>query len=343
MPASGDPHERLMPRQGDEAFRESPPPPTRSGRTDAYRTQLVLLLATLVSVFMAGAMYEYPEAEAFSLLGVLVHLYRGWPFAVPLMAILLAHELGHYIAARYHGVRASLPYFLPLPFLSPFGTMGAVIAMRAPIRSPNALLDIGAAGPLAGMVVAIPVLVIGLAQSEVHPLTGGGLLEGQSLLYLAIKRLVVGAIPPGHDVFVTSTAFAGWAGLLVTVVNLLPVGQLDGGHIAYALLGPRQDRLARVLHASLPLLFLYNLLLYERGEPGMVWLVWFFLLMLIRRASGKKHPPTDPGALTAGRRLVGALCLLLFVLLFMPTPMRGPDPLQLEPWMPLIEQHLPPS
>ncbi len=284
---------------------------------------LALFLATLASLFLTGALQGFPAAEAFSWRGLLRHLPEAWSFAVPLMSILICHEFGHYFAARLHGVPASLPYFIPLPFLSPFGTMGAVISMPERIRSRNALLDIGAAGPLAGLVVAIPVLAIGLAHSPiVRP--NGGWVEGQSLFYSALKRLVLGPIPAGHDVLLSPMAFAGWAGLFVTVLNLLPVAQLDGGHIAYALFGPRQNTLARFLHATLPVVFLYNLIRYRHLEPGLIWLVWFVLLALLTRATGGNHPPTesDAGELTRGRRAVAILCLILFAVLFMPTPMR---------------------
>ena len=254
---------------------------------------------------------------------------------MPLLAILVTHELGHYVAARVHRVDASLPYFIPLPFLSPFGTMGAVIGMRGRIRSRDALLDIGASGPLAGMCVAIPVLIAGLMESKVLPVTGSGLQEGQCLLYLALKRLVCGPIPPGSDVFLTPMAFAGWAGLLVTMLNLVPVGQLDGGHIAYALFGTRQNRYARVLHALLLVMFAVNVVRFvgpvvvhrawaglgQAVENSVFWLIWYVLTGAIQRAGGGDHPPTEPGELHPVRKALAVLSLVLFVLLFMPTPM----------------------
>jgi membrane-associated protease RseP (regulator of RpoE activity) len=291
-----------------------------------------LFAATVLSVFLMGAIYAAPKDATGSLRGLLLALPHGWPFAVPLLSILLCHELGHYFAARYHRVPASLPYFIPLPLLSPFGTMGAVISMPERIRSRDALLDIGAAGPLAGLAVAVPVLAVGLLQSPiVQP--SGGWLEGQSLFYLGLKRLVLGPIPPGHDVLLGPMAFAGWAGLLVTVLNLMPIGQLDGGHIGYALLGPTQNKVARWLLFGLPLVFLYNLTRFRQVEPGLVWLVWFVLLSLLGRATGGNHPPTEPGELGRGRRAVAVGCLVVFVLLFMPTPMREGDPAPLDTWV----------
>jgi membrane-associated protease RseP (regulator of RpoE activity) len=296
----------------------------------SYRRPLVLFLITVVSVFSAGVPFGQsgnPQAWL-----------EAWTFAVPLLAILLAHEFGHFIAAVLHGVPASLPYFIPMP-IGLIGTMGAVIGMRDRIRSRNALLDIGAAGPLAGMIVALPVLAIGLSLSEVQPLGPGGYLqEGQSLLYLLMKRLFVGRIPDGSDVQLHPTAFAGWAGLLITMINLLPWGQLDGGHIAFALFGERQHALARWLRRALLLLFGYNLAVFVlpvlRGTStmpyaqalvnSMFWLMWFGITALLAFLSrGADHPPFDGGALTKGRRAIAWLCLVLFVVLFMPTPIAN--------------------
>ena len=299
-----------------------------------WSIHLGLFLLTVITVLAAGAGFSDAAPAQPGLRGTLEHIWSGWTFAVPLLAILLVHEFGHYFAARAHGVAASLPYFIPLPRLGLLGTMGAVIVMPNRIKSRNALLDIGAAGPLAGMVVAIPVLVIGLLQSRVAPVSGAGLLEGQSLLYLGLKRVLLGPIPPGHDVFLSPTAFAGWAGLLLTMINLLPVAQLDGGHIAYALLGPRQHRVGRVLHLLLLVAAGWNFAiflppalaagtedaLWQAIGNSSFWLTWFALVYGLRRLGGE-HPPTDPGELTPGRRVVAVASLALFVLLFMPTPL----------------------
>jgi membrane-associated protease RseP (regulator of RpoE activity) len=319
----------------EDVFGSNPPPEPEPSRR-RWHVNALLFLATVVSVFAAGATHA-PEDGALSTFGDFVRaLLTGWTFAVPLLLILLFHEFGHYIAARIHRVDASLPYFLPLPILSPFGTMGAVIAMRGRIRSRNALLDIGASGPLAGLVVAIPVLVVGLSLSTVGPPGDHYVQEGQSLLYLLLKRVVLGPIPEGQDVQLHPTALAGWAGLLVTMLNLLPWGQLDGGHVAYALFGPRQHGFARLFRASLVPMFLYNaarflLPAFERHAHGtelaiavsnsMFWLMWFIALGVISRISGgARHPPTEPGELSPARRIVAAVTLAFFVLLFMPTP-----------------------
>lgn len=297
----------------------------------------LLFIATSGSVLWTGARMTNGWQAPTSL----AELLGGWVYAVPLMAILTCHELGHYIAARRHGVPASLPYFLPLPEVSPFGTLGAVIAMPERIRSRNALLDIGAAGPLAGLCVALPVLILGLSLSPVQAQSAGYYVqEGQSLLYVLLKYLVKGPIPGGHDVMLHPTATAGWVGLFVTMINLLPWGQLDGGHIAFALLGPVQNRIARLVRLSVLLFFGYNLLTFVgpvlTGHSQMplalafgnslTWLVWFGLLSLLGRTMGHDHPPVEAGELSPARRGVAVGCLLLFVLLFMPTPLASHAP-----------------
>jgi membrane-associated protease RseP (regulator of RpoE activity) len=282
-----------------------------------------LFAATVVSIFVTAV-------------GTYHGVAGGAAFMGSLLAILLTHEFGHFLYARHHRVNASLPYFIPLPLLSPFGTMGAVILMRDRIKSRNALVDIGASGPLAGMIVAVPLLMYGLAHSEIKPITEGDWQEGQSILYLLLKRVVVGPIPDGYDVFLHPVAFAGWGGLLVTMLNLLPIGQLDGGHVAYALFGSRQDFYSKILRWSLlalvPINLAYQMLPVLHGENARAlfgkgvqssasWLVWFVVLTLLDRLSGGRHPPTEPGTLSPARRVVAIGTLILFVLLFMPTPM----------------------
>jgi membrane-associated protease RseP (regulator of RpoE activity) len=300
-----------------------------------YALPLLLFVLTLLSVFWTGAAEADPSLAESLNPRRLLEIWHGWAFAVPLMAILIAHESGHYVAARLHRVPASLPFFIPLPLLSPFGTMGAVIGMSGRIRSRVALLDIGAAGPIAGMVVALPVLAFGLSQSVIAPNSGHYTQEGQSLLYMFMKRVFAGPIPDGSDVHLHPTAYAGWVGLLVTMINLLPWGQLDGGHIAFALFGERQNTIARWLRHGLLLLFAYNLLKFvgpvvlHHSSLGygyalsnsLFWLVWYGFTGLLGRISGSAdHPPFEPGELGRGRRAVAWLCLILFVLLFMPTP-----------------------
>lgn len=291
---------------------------------------LLLFGLTLVSMQATAMMLNQPAPPKHSLLTWAAYQ------ALPLLGILLVHELGHYIAARIHRVPASPPYFLPLPFVSLFGTLGAVITMNDRIRSRKALLDIGAAGPLAGMVVALPVLWIGLSLSTVEPRSVGNYTqEGQSILYWLVKRLVLGPIPADHDVFLHPMAFAGWGGCFLTMINLLPWGQLDGGHIAFALLGPRQNAIARWVRWGLLGAFAYNLyalvmpVLLHRSTQSLsaavgnsaFWLVWFLITGGMARVSGADHPPFEPAPLDRGRQLVAVGCLVLFVLLFLPTPL----------------------
>lgn len=328
------------PAESAPPSRPVPPPPeseapAEGARRPRWPLNLLLFAITVWSVFEVGQAWN-GRAEIPGVRGWL----GGWPFAVPLLAILLCHEFGHYIAARIHRVPASLPYFIPFPKLSPFGTFGAVIVMPKRIRSANALLDIGAAGPLAGMVVAVPVMVVGLFFSKVGPRSESGFIqEGQSILYWFLKYLVHGRIAADQDVFLHPTALAAWAGFLVTFLNLLPFGQLDGGHVAFALLGEqRQNRFARFA-VFLPLLMvLYNAWVHVRPivlrgmregwgnqnwmpvSAATVWISIFVLLWLLRGVSGANHPPVDDPELSPKRRVVAVVTLALFVLLFMPTP-----------------------
>jgi membrane-associated protease RseP (regulator of RpoE activity) len=290
--------------------------------TRALVISVALFFATLVSTTFVGMLTNGDS------------LSNGLRYSVPLMSILLSHELGHYIAARIHGVPSTPPFFVPMP-LPPLGTMGAVIVMRDRITSRNALLDIGAAGPLAGMVIALPVLIYGIATSPVSalPVDGGYQLEGRSLLYLGLLHLLKGPIPEGYDVMLSPTAFAGWAGLLVTMLNLIPAAQLDGGHVAYALFGERQENFSRRVRAALLPIAVVVALYYGLPEltaharftgfaPGLQWLVWWFLLSVITRRSEREHPATDDEVLSPGRRAVAWCTLALFVVLFMPAWMR---------------------
>ncbi len=301
-------------------------------RNTQWGLPVLLMALTFASTLYVGAGMVLGRPP-----GSFEELLTGWVFSVPLMAILMAHEFGHFFAGRYHRVDVSPPYFIPVPFFL-LGTLGAVIQIRERIRSRNALLDIGAAGPLAGMVVALPVVIYGIATSPVEALPDAPyLLEGRSLLYLGLLNWLKGPIPPGYDIMLTPTALAGWAGLLVTMINLLPFGQLDGGHVAYALLGERQDQLSRKLLRSLPVLALvvsaaYGVPAYLDGirgdkliydaAAGMHWLVWAVVLWFLTRATGPDHPPTEDSEVSPRRRLVGWFTLSLFVLLFMPSWIR---------------------
>ncbi|MCX7683075.1 MAG: site-2 protease family protein [Anaerolineae bacterium] len=293
-------------------------------------TNIVLFLFTLLSVLYIGAMHGLydagieigEEAGPEVLFLPLRYIHLGLPFAGTLLGILLAHELSHYFVARRYGSPVSLPYFIPMP-LPPMGTMGAVIVQRAPMRSRKAIFDIGVAGPLGGLIVAIPLLILGLSLSKVGPPPPDvktALQEGNSLLYLLIKYLMFGKILPsnGEDVWLHSVAFAAWAGLLVTMINLMPIGQLDGGHIAYALLGQRSKTLGYFVIVAL--LLWGGWMLTHGNEAGGFWLTWGFLNMVLNQ---RHPPPLDDATPVNGRRLVvGLLMLLIFVLTFIPAPLR---------------------
>jgi membrane-associated protease RseP (regulator of RpoE activity) len=237
-------------------------------------------------------------------------LLQGLLFSASLLLILGLHELGHYLTARAYGVSVSLPYFIPLP-VWPMGTMGAIIRMRSPIPNRRVLFDIGIAGPLLGLALALPVLGIGLHLSPVQPLSGVAWQEGNSLAYLLLKWLVKGPIPEGSDVMLHPMAMAGWLGLFVTALNLMPLSQLDGGHIVYAALGRRSRKVIWLFLGALVVLFLVT------RWPG--WLVWVTLAL----ALGLRHPPPldDLTSLDPSRRLLALVALGLLVVLITPLPL----------------------
>jgi Zn-dependent protease len=277
----------------------------------------LLLGATVLTTLYVGAGMSAARPPD-SLWWPLFNLWTGWPFAVSLLSILLAHEMGHYFASRHHRVPASLPYFVPLPipeFLgNVLGTMGAVIVMKGRITDRRSMLDIGAAGPLIGLIVAIPVLLIGLSLSYVEPLPVDQAysMEGNSLLYALLKFAIFRRWLPGDgvDVFISPVAFAGWAGLLVTSFNLIPTGQLDGGHVLYSLLGEKAQWLTWPIILVLVLLGLT------------VWTGWFLWAGLVF-LFGQRHPgPLDTiTKLDTKRKLVAVAVLAAFVLTFTPVPL----------------------
>lgn len=239
------------------------------------------------------------------------YFVAGVWFAFPLMTILLCHEMGHFLMSRYYGVEATLPFFIPFP-LSPFGTLGAIIRMRGLIPDRKALFDIGAGGPLAGLILIFPTIYFGLKASTIVPIATGpgtGMVLGDSLLFKGLEWLALGPIPKGYDVALHPAAYAGWVGLFVTALNLLPIGQLDGGHVLYALLGPKSVRVYRV---GIFLFALYAVF-YNPEWILLVILLFFF---------GLKHPPplNDVTPLDPKRKILGLLVILIFFSSFMPSP-----------------------
>jgi membrane-associated protease RseP (regulator of RpoE activity) len=320
--------------------RAESPPPASAPVNQRLWLHALLFLVTLLTTTATGALEAHRGGELFP-------LRDGLSYSLPLLAILVCHEFGHYFAARLHGVQASLPYFIPLPpGIGLFGTMGAVIT-QAGTTDRRKLIDIGAAGPLAGLLVAIPVLVYGLSLSEVRPPAGLAYQEGNSLLYAILKFAVKGEWLPGggRDVYLHPTAFAGWVGLFVTMINLLPIGQLDGGHIATAYFGNGYRRAARVFHRTLPwislLAFAWVYRVAQRETSGrelplgltpfqialvaaMAWFVWYLLLALLGRFSGGlDHPMVDEHSpLPRSRVALFWVVAVSFILIFMPVPLR---------------------
>jgi membrane-associated protease RseP (regulator of RpoE activity) len=326
---------------------------------------ILMFVLTVLCVLFAGTMYSYtgplPEDPAAQIGVLLAHLWVGWPFAVSLLGILLAHELGHYFVGRARGAAVSLPFFIPFP-LPPLGTMGAFIQMKSPPRNVRSLFDLAIAGPLAGLVVGIPVLILGLSLSrvdttvdtvytktatsldvcpntvsvgETYTCPDDNLLEGNSPLYLGLKYLVKGELLPspvrmntapilywarylltghpiplgGQDVLLHPVAWAGWAGLLVTFLNLLPARQLDGGHVLYAVFGKRVRRVFPfILAATIVMGFLWS-----------GWWVWSVLLFFL---VGRTHaePLDQITQLDPRRRLLAVMMLVIFLLVLTPVP-----------------------
>ncbi len=301
--SSGDLLSSSLEDAEDDEWAEEEPP-----RFSARVLPGLLFLATVFTVLWAGA-YQTNTNPLVGPWNFLVDdpgsLWRGIPFAATLLGILVTHELGHYLLSRLHGVPTSLPLFVPgLPHF--VGTFGAIIRMRAPLTDRRALFDIGVAGPIAGFAVAVVALVIGLRLSTVVPIqTGYGMHLGEPLLLQFASWVVIGPLSPTADVVLHPVGFAAWFGLFITSLNLLPIGQLDGGHVAYALLGDRQRSVAVAL---VPILMVFGWL----GWKG--WFVWVGLAGMM----GLAHPPVrNPYRELGGVRvLVGWLALLIFALTF---------------------------
>jgi hypothetical protein len=312
----------------------------------AWRTNLALFLATVASVF-GTAVYVDPAGQAavaaavkdrvpdlfaqFFCFTVGEALLHGAQFAGALLTILVAHELGHFVAARIHRVDASLPYFIPIPILSPFGTMGAVIRMRGTIATRAALLDIGASGPLAGLVFAIPMYFWGAAHSHyvtIPDVPAENTVElGESIALRVLDHFATTAAPDGTTLFLHPVGFAAWAGMFVTMINLLPIGQLDGGHVAYALFGTRQDKIARIIHRAMLGFFFVSVGMYVLRDVrlgvgfyrlgthignSIFWLVWFEMLGILGTlAKSRPDEKPDPTALSVRARAFATLGLVV--------------------------------
>jgi len=319
--------------EGRQVVYLAPKPP--EPKKDNISTNIILFVLTVLSVMLAGAQPEGPMPNdlAGQLLLFVKSIFTGWPFALSLLGILLTHELGHYFMSRYHKTPATLPYFIPLPF-SLLGTMGAAIIMRATPKNKRVLFDIGVAGPIAGLVVAIPVLFLGLSLSTLGTIdpSPNGFLEGNSLIYLFAKFVTFGRLLPspvepqgilywlryfftGHpvpfgglDVFIHPVAFAGWAGILVTALNLIPAGTLDGGHVIYGLFGDKARKGFPYIIGLLAIL----------GIFWSGWWLWAVILFWLGRVNAQ--PLDQITTLDPNRRLLAFAMIIIFVLVFMPVP-----------------------
>ncbi|MCX5830979.1 MAG: site-2 protease family protein [Deltaproteobacteria bacterium] len=273
---------------------------------------ILLFAATCITTLAAGALQR-----GSNIFGSPGKLLDGLPFAGTLMVILTVHELAHYVASRRHHVSATLPYFIPAPSL--IGTFGAFIKMTSPIMKRSALIDIGASGPIAGFIVSLIASIVGLSMSETVPLAKiqDAIVLGDSLLFSFLSRIIVGHLPDTVDILLHPVAFAGWIGLFVTSLNLLPIGQLDGGHIAFAILGDRHRYVSMTLVAILAVFGFFGIIgLY--GWEG--WALWALLMLFL----GIKHPPVlywempiDPT-----RRYIALISLLIFIITFIPAPFK---------------------
>lgn len=311
------------------AFRDLPSP--------AWGLHGFLLLLTLFTTLMAGGLLvgiDALHAEGLEVGGAWLPvpttvdwplLLRGWPFAATLMGILLAHELGHYVAARVHGVRVTPPFFIPFPaYYCIVGTLGAFIRLRGPLARRSMLLDVGAAGPWASFLLSVPALVWGLAQSSPVPgstdalapfvirFAGEPIWIGASLVAQAAGGIFFGETLGGRPILLHPVAFAGWVGLFVTALNLLPFGQLDGGHVLHALVGSRQRWAGYLFLVSLiPLGFLW-----------WGWWLWGGAAVLLSRGR-IRHPPVlqESVPLGPGRRRLARATILVFFATFPPLPL----------------------
>ncbi|MEO0072428.1 MAG: site-2 protease family protein [candidate division WOR-3 bacterium] len=269
-------------------------------------TAIILFVLTIFTTLIAGALHfgVNPFAN-------LSNLWKGLPFSLTLLIILLGHELGHFFTARYYKIRVSLPFFLPVPHPL-IGTMGAFIRIRSQIPNRRALIRVGLSGPLVGFLLAIPAIIIGLRASRVVSITEiqGGLKIGSSLIFYLFSKIFFPKILENSDIVLHPVAFAGWLGLFVTAINLLPLGQLDGGHISYGILGKYYKYL------SFAVIIVVGLL-------GFLWPGWFFWLILVI-ALGINHPESinDSEPLTKIDKFLAGIGLIILILSFIPVPIK---------------------
>ncbi|HEX9666956.1 MAG TPA: site-2 protease family protein [Thermodesulfobacteriota bacterium] len=295
------------------------------------KVHVILFFVTLVTTFISG----FFQGGSIS---------SGISFSAALIFILGTHEMGHFLYGRKYGVNITPPYFIPAPpFISPIGTFGAFIKIKSPISTKRALFDIGIAGPLAGIIAAIPIIIVGIKLSTVVETTSKsldhGLTLGSPLIFSLISDSIIGKIPEGYDLLLHPVAFAGWIGLFVTALNLIPAGQLDGGHIMYSIFSKKWHQRTSIIIILVLLLFgigtkpiiqyfqsdlnattLYNYKDIFDFEGWAGWLMWAVLLTFM----GTKHPPTmyDDIQLDGKRKFFSLIALFIFIGCFTPMPIR---------------------
>lgn len=300
-------YRKIIIQPSDDQFRIETEQNT-SPRKERYGMHLLLFFLTLLTTTSVGAMMA--GKNPFLSLGGFA---SGFPFSLTIMGILGIHELAHYFTGKKWGIEVTPPYFIPAPF-PPIGTFGALIRMKSSIPNRRALIDVGVSGPIAGFILSLVACVIGLHMSQVVSVLDrpGGLILGDSLLFKLLGWLVVGPVGPMQDIELSPIAFAGWIGLFVTALNLMPFGQLDGGHILFAVSPKLHELLRRI---RIPLLLLFGIILWEG------WFVWAVLLFFI----GGPHPYPDymEEKLGVFRTALAVAALVIFILCTIPSPVKG--------------------
>lgn len=285
---------------------------------------IILFIATLFSAFFVGIQWSlsFKYADVFSQspqIDLNVKIFEdpqiislSIVYAIVLIGILLGHELGHFLACQYYKIDATLPYFIPAPTL--IGTLGAFIKIKSPITRKQQLFDIGIAGPLVGFILSVPTLIYGLSLSRAVPAIPReeSLIFGEPLILKIVGSMIFKNIPPDFDVILHPVAFAGWVGIFVTALNLFPIGQLDGGHISYALLGPKSQNLAKLFLG----IFIFMGIFIWIG-----WFIWVFIIFLM----GLRHPRVidEETPLSPRRKFLGFVVFIIFILSFIPDPIKG--------------------
>jgi len=279
-------------------------------RKEQIWINVVLAVATFLTTMLTGAMMYGVDPLVSPL-----ELYKGLPFAIAIMVALGSHELGHYIVSKKYGIDATLPYFIPFPF-SPIGTMGAIIRQKGPVPTRKALFDVGLAGPLVGLVVSVIITIIGLMlPAPVIDTSSGTFLQINTPLLFDFLAWIV---HPGQPLTgINPIAFAGWVGMLVTVLNMIPVGQLDGGHVSRAIFGERADKISRVLPVIIMTFGLVGTFILH--QPAEIWIMWGFLTALMG-SGGHPKPTDDAKPIGKPRAILACVAFVLTLLCFTPFP-----------------------